>query len=78
MVGLESESEKARTVPGLVGAQGVGGGGVGVFGDGGGGALGDEVAAGWAAAGTEVDDPVRGPDDVQVVLHHQQGVTGLT
>src|SRR5207245_7667837 len=37
-------------------------------------ALGDDVAALVAALGTEVDDPVRGLDDVKVVLDDDDGV----
>ena len=37
-------------------------------------ALGDDGAAAAAALGTEVDDPVRGLDDVEAVLDHQHRV----
>ena len=40
----------------------------------GGGAGRDDGAAGGAAFGAEIDDPVRGADDVQVVLDHDHGV----
>src|SRR5256714_8589451 len=40
-------------------------------------ALGDPLAAGLPALGTEVDDVVRGLHDVQVVLDHDDGVPGV-
>jgi len=36
--------------------------------------LGDDLAAELAGAGAEVDDVVRAPDRVLVVLHHHQRV----
>jgi peptidoglycan/LPS O-acetylase OafA/YrhL len=45
-----------------------------VLGDDLGRALHDDVAAAVAAFGTEVDDPVGGLDDVEVVLDHEHGV----
>ena len=41
------------------------------------GALGNDAAALIAAFGTEVDQPVRGLHDVQVVLDHDNGVAGV-
>src|SRR2546425_8881969 len=40
-------------------------------------ALGDDLAAGLAALGTKVDHPVRGLDDVEVVLDDDNGVAGV-
>ena len=37
----------------------------------------DQLAAGVAALGAEVDDPVAGADHVEVVLDHQQRVAGV-
>ena len=42
-----------------------------------GGAGGDDVAAGVAALGTEINDPVGGFDDFEVVLDDQHRVTGF-
>src|ERR1041385_5141815 len=42
-----------------------------------GGALGDDLAAGVAAFGAEVDDPVGALDDVEVVLDDDDGVAGV-
>ena len=53
-----------------------GGGGV-EFGDVLGRALGDELAAVLAGLGTEVEDPVGGFDDVEVVLDDEQRVAGI-
>src|SRR5213082_804239 len=39
-------------------------------------ALGDHLAAGLPALGTEVDDVIRGLHDVEVVLDDDDGVTG--
>ncbi len=36
----------------------------------------DDFAAAVATFGAEIDDPVRGADDVEIVLDHQQGVSG--
>ena len=54
----------------------MGGGGV-EFGDLFGRALGDELAAVFAGFGAEVEDPVGGFDDVEVVLDDEQGVAGI-
>jgi hypothetical protein len=43
----------------------------------GGGAGDDELTAGVAAFGAEIDQPVGGAHDVQVVLDHQQRVADL-
>ena len=40
-------------------------------------AFGDDLAAGVAAFGAEVYDPVGGLDDVEVVLDDQEGVAGV-
>src|SRR5690349_8613562 len=40
-------------------------------------ALRDDAAAAVAPFGAEVDDPVRGLDDVEVVLDHHHGVAGV-
>ena len=40
-------------------------------------ALGDELAAVFAGFGAEVEDPVGGFDDVEVVLDDEQGVAGI-
>ena len=37
----------------------------------------DNIAAGVAALGAEVDDPVSGLDDLEIVLDDQHGVAGL-
>jgi hypothetical protein len=42
-----------------------------------GGAFGHQPAAGRAALGADVDDPVGGADDVQVVLEGDDGVAGV-
>ena len=57
-------------------AQGCAGGGVRMSLDRIGRAGGDHQAAAVAALRTEVDDPVAGPDDVEIVLDHQQRVAG--
>ena len=54
----------------------MGGGGV-LLGDVFGGALGDELAAVLAGFGAEVEDPVGGFDDVEVVLDDEEGVAGI-
>jgi hypothetical protein len=41
-------------------------------------ALGHDMTAGFAAAGAEVDDPIRAFDNVQVMFHHQDGIPFLT
>ena len=40
-------------------------------------ALGDELAAVFAGFGAEVEDPVGGLDDLEVVLDDEQGVAGI-
>ena len=40
-------------------------------------ALGDELAAVFAGFGAEVEDPVGGFDDVEVMLDDEQGVAGV-
>ena len=50
---------------------------VGFGGDVLGGAFGDEFAAGVAAFGSEVNDPVGGFDDVEVVFDDDDGVAGV-
>ena len=40
-------------------------------------ALGDELAAVCAGFGAEVEDPVGGFDDVEVVLDDEEGVAGI-
>lgn len=42
-----------------------------------GGALGDELAAVLASFGTEIEDPIGGFDDVEVMLDDEEGVTGI-
>ena len=42
-----------------------------------GGAGGDELTTVFPCFGTEIEEPVRGFDDVEVVLDDQQGVTGI-
>ena len=49
----------------------------GLVGDVFGGAFGDEFAAGVAALRSEVDDPVGGFDDVEVVFDDDDGVAGI-
>jgi hypothetical protein len=39
--------------------------------------LGDELAAVFAGFGAEVEDPVGGFDDFEVVLDDEQGVAGI-
>ena len=48
-----------------------------MFGDLFGRALGDELAAVFAGFGAEVEDPVGGFDDFEVMLDDQQGVAGI-
>ncbi len=40
-------------------------------------AAGDDLAAGFAAFGPEIDEPIRGADHVQVVLDDEHGVTRI-
>jgi len=51
--------------------------GAGVGGDLLGGPGGDDLAAGVAAFGAEVDDPVGGLDDVEVVLDDEEGAAAV-
>jgi hypothetical protein len=48
-----------------------------MFGDVFGRALGDELAALFAGFGAEVEDPVGGFDDFEVVFDDEQGVAGI-
>ncbi len=40
-------------------------------------AAGDDPAAGFAAFGSEIDDPIGGLDDFQIMFDHQHGIAGI-
>ena len=61
--------EERRKVPACIA--------VGTLGDCRGGALGQYVTTRWAAGGSQINDPVRGSDDIKVMFDHHHGVARI-